>query len=216
MNRPVRYSFVVAPQYPPDPNRTAYLARADGRRPRTGILLKGLGLVAVAVVAGLVWYLIRHDSSPEPAAQAPAKEFSFAATEGPVASTDCVGKSTDKIKSWFGTHPCQGLRRALFTTTAGGSKALVSVALVTMSSTGEAQALKGIVDTDGTGNVRDLVDDGTAKITGAPDLKSGEYASRTTGTQVTIVLSAFFDGHDDKATLGRMSAAALDLSSQLG
>lgn len=209
---------MVAPHYPQDPNGTAPLPRvAGGRRSRNGVLFKGLGLVAVAVVAGLVWFLIRHDSSPSaPVAQAPAKEFTFTAAEGPVASTDCAGNSTGKIKAWFGDHPCQGLHRALFTTTAGGAKALVSVALVTMPSTGEAQELKGLVDTDGTGNVRDLSQDGTAKIPGAPDLSTGEYASRVTGTQVTIVLSAFFDGHQDKATLDRMSQAALDLSAQLG
>lgn len=209
---------MVAPHYPPpDRGDTAPLARVtDGRRSRGGALFKGLGLVAVAVVAGLVWWLVRHDSSPEPLTPGSAREFTFAAAEGPVASTDCAGKSTDKVKSWFGTHPCQALTRALFTTTASGSKALVSVALVTMPSNGEAQQLKGLVDTDGTGNVRDLSADGTAKIPGAPALAGGEYASKVTGTKVTIVLTAFFDGHQDPAVLDRMAKEALDLSAQMG
>lgn len=208
---------MVAPQYPPARNDTAPLPRipAGPGRPRNR-LYRALGLVAVAVVAGLVWFLVRHDTGGTPVAQPPAKEFTFTAAEGPVASTDCAAKSTDAVKQYFAAHPCQGLARALYTTTAGGAKALVSVALVTMPDAAEAGQLRTLADRDGTGNVSDLVRDGTAKISGAPALASGTYASRSSANKVTIVLSAFFDGHKDKATLSRVDAEALDLSAQLG
>lgn len=207
---------MVVPQYPPARGDTAPLPRIPAAPARGGKrLVQALGLVAVAVLAGLVWWLIRHEPAA-PLAQAPAKEFAFTAAEGPVASTDCAGKSTADVKKWFGDHPCQALSRALFTTTAGGSKALVSVALVTMPTAGEAQQLKALADRDGTGNVNDLVRDGTAKISGAPKLADGKYSSRVAGNRVTIVLSAFYDGHQDAATLTRLNTEALDLSSQLG
>ncbi|GAB2958046.1 hypothetical protein LWP59_10865 [Amycolatopsis acidiphila] len=208
---------MVAPQYPPARGDTAPLPRIPAAPGRSGgPLLKALGLVAVAVVAGLVWWLVRHDAGDTAVAQPPAKEFAFTAAEGPVASTDCASKSTDEVKKWFGTHQCQALSRALYTTTAGGSTALVSVALVTMPTADEAQQLKALADRDGTGNVSDLVRDGTAKISGAPKLADGAYSSRANANRVTIVLSAFFDGHADKATLSRVNAEALDLSAQFG
>ncbi|MTD54088.1 hypothetical protein [Amycolatopsis pithecellobii] len=203
---------MVAPQYPPAHGGTAPMPRipADPVRGRAW-LFRSLGLVAVAVVAGLVWWLVRHESAA-PLAQPPAKEFAFTAAKGPVASTDCAAKSTDDVKKWFGTHPCLGLSRALYTTSASGAKALVSVVAVTMPTAGDANQLKALADRDGTGNVTDLVRDGTAKISGAPKLLDGQYASRVTGNRVTIVLSAFFDGHQDEATLTRVSTEALNLA----
>lgn len=183
---------------------------------RRGYLFKGLGLVAVAVVSGLIWWLIRHEPGTAPGPRGQAREFAFTAAEGPVATTDCPGKSTGEVKRFFGTRPCQQLARALFTTTAaGGAQALVSVAVVTMPDIDQAQQLKTLVDTDDTGNVIDLGRDGTAKLPGAPRLVSGTYASRLSGTRVTIVLADFFGGHKDDTALARLSAEALDLAPQV-
>ncbi|WAL63726.1 hypothetical protein ORV05_22310 [Amycolatopsis cynarae] len=208
---------MVGAQFSPARGDTAPLPRIPAAAPnRRGYLFKGLGLVAVAVVSGLIWWLIRHEpAAPAPVAQGPAKTFAFTIAEGPVATTDCPGKSTDDIKKFFGTHPCQQLGRALFTTTAGGARALVSVAVVTMPDADQAQQLKTLVDTDGTGNVTDLVRDGTAKISGAPKLSSGKYASRLSATKVVIVLADFFDGHKDDTQLARLSSEALDLAPQV-
>jgi len=185
------------------------------KRGGSAALLKGAGLVAVAVVAGLIWWLVRHEPD-EPVAQAPAKEFSFVAAAGPVVSTDCAAKSSDAVKKWFGGHPCQKLSRSLYATSAGNARALVSVAVVTMPSEADAQELKKLVDTDGTGNVSDLVRDGSAKLPDAPTLASGEYTSRVTGSQVAIVLAGFYGDHNDPPTLGRVAAEALDLAPQVG
>ena len=177
-------------------------------------MLKVAGLVAVAVVAGLVWWLVRGgpaEDSP-PAAQAPVKEFQFVVADGPVAATDCAANSYGQIKQWLAQHPCRHLSRALYTTSAGTARALVSVAVVTLSSPEEAQQLKKLADTDGTGNVNDLVRDGTATIAGAPKLADGDYLSCTNGAAVTIVLSVFFDRHADDRTLRRISKEALDLA----
>ncbi|HKS48530.1 MAG TPA: hypothetical protein VJT49_26145 [Amycolatopsis sp.] len=209
---------MLGAQYSPGGGGTAPLPRISANPKRTGYVLKALGLVVVAVASGVFWWLIRHDSTtPAPVAQAPAKEFAFAMAEGPVVSTNCATNSTGEVKKWFNDHPCQRLARALYNTAYGNSRVLVSVAVVTNNDPDLAKQLKMLADKDGTGNVNDLVKDGTAHVPGAPKkLSDGKYRSRVNGTQVTIVLSEFFDQHNDDAVLERVNAEALDLAGQLG
>ncbi|WP_344865992.1 hypothetical protein [Amycolatopsis ultiminotia] len=216
------------PQYPASPSDTAPLAAVPARPgpppgppprdPRTP-LLRGAGLVVIAVVAGLVWYLIRHDSTPaEPAAQPPSasSEFAFKLAEGPVKATDCAANSYSGAQKYFQGNPCTSLSRALYTVQSGTAKTLVSVALVTMPTAAQAVSLKQLTDQDGTGNVSDLVRDGTYHAAGAPKLSSAdaEYASEVTGTDVTIVLADFYAGHKDPAKLQRIAKDALKLSAK--
>lgn len=172
----------------------------------------------VAVLSGLIWYLVRREPTPPlPPPGTRAKEFSFAMLEGPVVSTNCAANSTGSVKKWFTSHPCQRLARGLYTTAYGNDQVLVSVALVNAADPAQAQQLKELVDQDGTGNIENLLDDGTANVPGAvKKLAEGTYASRVSGNQVTIVLSEFSDGHTDKAVLSRVDNEALDLADQLG
>nr|WP_167108491.1 hypothetical protein [Amycolatopsis granulosa] len=182
------------------------------RRPR-GAVVKIAGLVGVAVVAGLVWWLVRGGpDEASPPASPPAKEFQFALTDGPIAATDCAANSYGQIKQWFAQHPCQRLVRALYTTNAGTARALVSVAVVTLPAPEDARQLKKLADADDTGNVTDLVRDGTAQIPGAPKLADGYYTSRVQGSTLTIVLSAYFDGRAGDPALRRIGNEALDLT----
>ncbi|PRX51038.1 hypothetical protein B0I33_101190 [Prauserella shujinwangii] len=179
-------------------------------------------LVLVAVVSGLIWWLIRHDSgvAGQPAA-APREdpltsgEFHYVTASGPETSTDCAGNAYGDVAGWFAEHPCERVVRALYSTESAGARALVSVVVVTMPSAAEAQRLKVITDTEGTGNVNDLVRDGTANLPGAPQVAGGEYESRSAGRELTIVECAFFDGHSDDALLARIAEDALKLSAAL-
>ncbi|OZM74641.1 hypothetical protein CFN78_04425 [Amycolatopsis antarctica] len=182
-------------------------------------MFKGAGLLAVAVVSGLVWWLVRHEpAGPEPAAgpdQGTTAAFQYSSVADPVRSTDCVAGSYGEIQDWFRDHPCQSLSRGLYVTEVEGKRALVSVALVTMPDARLAQQFKAITDTDNTGNVADLVRDGSAKIPGAPRVATGEYQSRVSEATVTIVETNFFDGVQDAALLPRIAADALLLGDQL-
>jgi hypothetical protein len=182
-----------------------------------GNLIKGAGLVGIAVVSCLLWWLIRHQDVQPGVAQQSANggAYDFALAEGPVVSTDCASNSYGKTKTFFDQHPCSRLSRGLYTTTAGGGKVLVSVMLVTMPDAGQAQQLKTLTDQDNTGNVNDLVKDGTTKIAGAPNLASGQYASATNGPEVTIVLAKFFDNRSAKPLLTQISADATRLAGNL-
>jgi hypothetical protein len=141
--------------------------------------------------------------------------YDFTLAEGPVVSTDCASNSYGKTKAFFNDHPCSRLSRALYTTTSGGAKVLVSVMLVRMPDAGQAQQLKTLTDQDKTGNVNDLVRDGTSKIAGAPDLGSGQYTSATDGPEATIVLAKFFDNRSAKPLLTQICADATRLAANL-
>lgn len=193
------------------------LVRSSGPQ---GNAIKGGALLAVAVLSGLVWWLIRHDDAGEQeAAAAPpatAGEFAFQPTARPVTGADCAGNSYGQIKTWFAEHPCTSLSRSLHITESGGTRALVSVSVVTMPAPETAQQLKTITDTDDTGNVTDLVKAGSANIPGAPKVAEGEYTSKVTGSTVTIVEANLFDGKKDDVLLKRITADAVRLGEQQG
>ncbi|WP_410645511.1 hypothetical protein [Amycolatopsis sp. lyj-346] len=190
-------------------------------RDTRSLLLRGAGLVAIAVVSGLLWFLIRHDSTPdEPVAQPPAQntgQFKFTLVAGPAKTTDCVAKSYGRTKEFFQDSPCQSLVRALYTTESGGAKALVSVALVGMPDSTKAKALKALTEKDGTGNVTDLVKDKTFAGDGTPSVSGSDaaYASRVDGTNTTIVLADFYAKHKDKELIERIADDAIRLSADL-
>lgn len=190
-------------------------------RDTRSLLLRGAGLVAIAVVSGLLWFLIRHDSTPDtPVAQPPAQntgQFQFTKVAGPAKSTDCAAKSYGDTQDFFKGNPCQTLVRALYTTESGGAKALVSVVVVGMPDSTKAKALKALTEKDGTGNVTDLVKDKTFAGSGTPSV-SGEdaaYASKVDGTNTTIVLADFYAKHKDKNLLKKIADDALRLSADL-
>ncbi|MGW4526601.1 hypothetical protein [Amycolatopsis sp. NPDC004378] len=187
-------------------------------RDTRSLLLRGAGLVAIAVVSGLLWFLIRHDSTPdEPVGQQPAQNsglYKFTLVSGPAKSTDCAAKSYGKTKDFFQDSPCQSLTRALYTTESGGAKALVSVVLVGMPDSSKAKALKTLTEQDNTGNVSDLVRDKTYKEPGTPSVSSEDaaFASKVDGTNTTIVLADFYAKHTDAALLKKIADDALRLS----
>ncbi|MDQ7810211.1 hypothetical protein Q5425_41355 [Amycolatopsis sp. A133] len=190
-------------------------------RDTRSLLLRGAGLVAIAVVSGLLWFLIRHGSATdEPVAQPPAQntgQFKFTKVAGPEKSADCAAKSYGDTKDFFTDSPCRSLVRALYTAESGGAKALVSVVVVGMPDSTQAKALKALTEKDGTGNVTDLVKDKTFAGTGTPSVSGSDaaYASTVDGTNTTIVLADFYDKHKDKNLIERIADDALRLSSDL-
>ncbi|MEV6872001.1 hypothetical protein [Amycolatopsis sp. NPDC051128] len=190
-------------------------------RDTRSLLLKGAGLVAIAVVSGLLWFLIRHDSTPDqPVAQPPAQntgQFTFTKVAGPEPSDDCAAKSYGETKKFFQENSCRSLVRALYTTESGGAKALVSVVLVGMPDSTKAKALKTLTEKDGTGNVTDLVRDKTFAGTGTPSVSGSDaaYASKVDGANTTIVLADFYAKHTDKALIEKIADDALRLSADL-
>ncbi len=181
--------------------------------------LKAGGLVAIAVVSALLWWVIRHEPETTPVADTSTKsgQFQYTLVEGPQVTSDCASKAYGDTKDFFTQTPCTRLSRALYTTETGGQKALVSVVLVTMPGEVTATQLKQLTDKDGTGNVSDLVRDGTFKVQGAPKVSgdNAAYDSRVTGADVAIVLTNFYNKHNDKPVLEKIATDALRLSGDL-
>jgi hypothetical protein len=161
---------------------------------------KALGLVAVALVAALVWLLI--DSSgggggkSTPAATtstAPGGEFQFTASEqvpAPLRVTACADHAYGATKDFLAKNPCTELVRQLFTTTLeDGRTAYTSVSVVKMANAQDAAKFKELTSADGTGNVNDLVREGAATVPELKSLASGGFASKLQDTKVVIVES---------------------------
>lgn len=222
-----------------DPTRM--LPLGDQRPPTVRALLLAAALLAVAVFSGFVWWLIRHEPDPvtpaagEPAATTPATSegetsspteattpseveagrFTFTPQAPTDVTADCASVSYGKVQRWLAGNPCQRVSRGVYATTVGDVKALVSVVAVTMPGSGKAAELKGITDTSGTGNVSDMLRDGTLTLPGTPRVAGGNYASSVAGNKVTIIESAFYREHRDQALLDEITTQALEVATHL-
>ncbi|WP_157646973.1 hypothetical protein [Actinomycetospora chiangmaiensis] len=81
------------------------------------------------------------------------------------------------MKQYLETHRCQGLQRATFSVSYDRDGAVVAVAWIEMRSAKDAQQLKEILDSPGTGSIRPL----ETRIT----LTGQHYDSDINGTLVT-------------------------------
>jgi hypothetical protein len=172
--------------------------------------LKGLGLLGVALVSGFLWFLIRNNPATPAQAQTapPASQsvlYAFQAYSNSTTVTDCTTHATDKVKNYLVTHPCDSLTRSLFTASmTNGQKVVTSVAVVRMDGTVAAAALRKISDGEGTGHVKDLVEDGVVIPNGPQSLQNGGYYSKVKGDRLIIVMTEYVDGGAD--TLGNLNA----------
>jgi hypothetical protein len=194
--------------------------------------LRALGLVAVAVISGLVWWYIHDDTQPAPGSAEPTSapqtgQFTFTPAEQsrqPLKDSNCAQHAYGDITTFFKNTPCEQLTRALYTTTAAdGRKVYTNVSVVRMRSTDDAAQLRELTDKDGTGNVSDLVKDGTVKL---PPLKclcnGGGYKAVQHDANVIIVESDFEpaakrgDKTQDEAILDAICEDVIRLGDQIG
>lgn len=209
-------------------------------------VLAALGLVAVAFASGFLWWLVRHDPADQVAApptSAPATttageptsstsepaetsttspstviagRFTFVSATPAQTTSRCESVSYGQVAQWFVDNPCEQVVRTLYETSEGSARALVSVIVVTMPDAGQATELKGVTDTSGTGNVSDLVRDGSAEVSGAPEVASGSYASNAVDDLVTIVETAYFpDSPGSTSLLDEIAYAGLEVGAEL-
>ncbi len=163
-------------------------------------ILRGAGLVAVAVISGLVWYYVTNDTPPEPTAgdeggtEQTEGVYTFEPHKMPRAETQytCPEHAYGQIKRFLEKTECERLDRQLFTTEVDGHTVYTSVSVVTMASESDAADLRELANKDGSGNVSDVVRAGVVKIKGLDRLSGGGgYASNQRGREVIIVESDF-------------------------
>lgn len=203
-----------------------------GRSRRRGLLLvallAALLLVAVAVYvgAGLLGSAKSGGSSaeeavgesvePSPAEEEPVlQQIGEHAYELAVSRADetCAGNAYGQVADYFVDTDCDSLDRALYTTAIDGVPVIVSVARVTMPDRASAEELKSIADTNGTGNVDDLLRAGERIPDGPTELEAAAYASDLDGDVLTIVVAGWLDpgAPGDEQALDQLAVEALSL-----
>jgi hypothetical protein len=181
--------------------------------------LKGLGLLGVALVSGLLWYLIRNNPAPAGSAAAPppsqtAGLYQFQPYQPATTESDCAAHATNRVKIYLQQHPCVSLTRSLYTTSLPDSqKVVTSIAVVRMDTAAAAKGLQQESDGNGTGHVKDLVEDGVVIPGGPKALQDGGYYSAVRGNRVIIAETEYVDGgQDSPANLNNNNHALLGVS----
>ena len=194
--------------------------------------LRGLGLLAVAVISGLVWWYIHDDKQPvgagtQPTTAAKTGQFEFTpAEQAPQLRKDssCAEHAYGQIKtSFFPNTPCDQLTRGLYTTTAAdGRKVYTNVSVVRMRTPEDAARLRELTDKDGTGNVNDLIREKLVKLPGLGSLSGGAGYKAVQHDANVIIVEADFDGAKrvdkakDETILDAICEDAVRLGDQIG
>ncbi|MCI2420319.1 DUF1634 domain-containing protein [Saccharopolyspora sp. K220] len=194
-----RPAFAPPPRRDPPPpvrqptSRQAPVPEARRITP-IGWVLRGLVLFAISVLSGLIWLLLKPGGDDEAAPPPDPPRYEFTLIRREEAFQGCQNVSTDKIRNFFQQHECAHLTRALYNTKLpNGTRVLTSVITVLMPDAAGAQQLNDLTTRDGTGNIRDLVDDERDGTKDMPDLDDDAYASGRQDRLVVIGDSAYFD-----------------------
>jgi hypothetical protein len=125
---------------------------------------------------------------------------------------NCAANSYGQVADFFRDSPCSGLRRALFSSSIDGRTVVVSVSTVTMPDERSAAALRRLADTNGTGNVTDLLRAGVRVPSLPESMSNPSYASAQTGGTVVIVESDYTEpAQPADDALERIAQAAIEL-----
>jgi len=125
--------------------------------------------------------------------------------------TDCTAHSYGQVQVFFTRTPCTAVHRSLFSTSSGGRAVVVAASTVTFASSGQAGEYLRLVTSDGTGNVNDLLREGS-RYPGSPSkLPPAAFASRQDGSRVLVAEAGYAEGPSDysDATLQAVARQAV-------
>ncbi|GAB3455672.1 hypothetical protein [Actinophytocola sediminis] len=175
---------------------------AGGGNPALDWTLRIIGLVAVAVVSGFLWWFLNNESPADETTglgggpttpPTTTGEFDFTLMiDKPIVDKDCPEHAYGQIKKFLAESDCARLVRAIYTADVDGRTVLTSVSVVEMAKESQAAELRELTDTDNTGNVNDLVREGEVPVEGLKTLSAGGgYDSEQNGKEVVIVESDY-------------------------
>jgi hypothetical protein len=226
-------AFVTAP---PEQGGSTVLDGGSADR-RRGPLVVAAALALLLVVVGIGFWAFGGGSDDAGAGQVAPTTEAAASSSAPaglaVGDTEevngttftlevvrddstCEGHAYNAVADFFERSDCSRLSRSLWSAEAGGKPAVVSVSRVTMPDVGNAQALRALADTDGSGNVSDLLREGERYDGGPKKLSKAEYASAQEGPTVTIVESSWTRGAGASSALDALASSALSLPDSEG
>lgn len=108
--------------------------------------------------------------------------------------TDCAAHSYGQVRTFFGKTPCSSVHRLLATTKQGSRTVVIASNEVTFDTSAQAARYLALVNSDGTGNISDLLREGVG-FPGAPSkLPAAAFASRQSGSQVWVAEAAYASG----------------------
>jgi len=177
-----------------------------------GLTAAALAAFLVALgLAVLVGRAATDGPEPDPAATRTVDGVTFT-REVVTSEVSCEGHAYGQAAAFLRERGCLHLDRSLWSGVADGEEVVVAVATVQMPDTTTAGAFRSLVDSNGTGNISDLLREQRG-YPGAPAALSGQgYASAQLGDRVVV---AEADGIDpdftDGDALDRISRAALAL-----
>jgi hypothetical protein len=126
----------------------------------------------------------------------------------------CAGHAYGDVAAFLDATNCTALSRALYSTDVDGRPVVVSIARVTMPDAAIARELRALADTNGSGNINDLLREGVGYDGGPDGLSGAEYASAVSGTSVTIVETSWVvpEAGGDSAAIDAVATTALVLA----
>jgi hypothetical protein len=209
-------------QPPPPRNRLKLVA----------VVLAGWLAVSLIVLVGLLRFDNRDSGHRSPAtgtatsvsspAAGPGSSATSAGPSGAVPAgwqlraaddqTNCAAHSYGQVQVFFARTPCTALHRSLFSTSSGGRAVVIAASTVTFASSGEAAEYLRLVTSDGTGNVNDLLREGS-RYPGSPSkLPPAAFASRQDGARVLVAEAGYAEGPSDysDATLQAIARQAVN------
>lgn len=169
---------------------------AAGKKPRRvrWLPLGAVGLLAVLLVTAILVATTSGGGDRTAAPPPPQVVDGIPLIERAAGTeTDCAVHAVGDLQTNLQQTPCVTMRRGSFQATIVGRQAAVSVAAVTFADPAAASAFKKAADTPGGGSVTDLAAE-TGKWPSAPHFDGTvAYFSALHGTEVRLVLAAWFD-----------------------
>jgi hypothetical protein len=111
--------------------------------------------------------------------------------------SNCTAHSYGQVQIFFARTPCSSVHRSLLSTERNGRSIVVATSTVTFSSAAQATSYLRLVTSDGTGNINDLLREGT-RYPGSPSKLPGTaFASRQDGSRVLVAEAGFVQGRSD-------------------
>jgi hypothetical protein len=156
-------------------------------------------------------------ASPRPSAASTSPPNPSGSPTGPAAAgwvlrasddqSNCTAHSYGQVQVFFARTPCSSVSRSLFSTEQDGRAVVVAANTVTFDSASQAADYLRLVTADGTGNVNDLLREGT-RYPGSPSkLPPAAFASRQDGPRVLVAEAAFVESPWDNQDAGLLAIA---------
>jgi hypothetical protein len=108
--------------------------------------------------------------------------------------TNCAAHAYGQVQSYFARTPCVSVDRLLASTNQGGRAVVIASNLVTLHSAAQAQQYLNLVNSDGTGNISDLLREGVSYPGGPDKLPDAAFASRQDGNKVWVAEAGYVGG----------------------